>query len=365
MNGLNKICMLLGISVSLCIAPIVTYASEEGINEQWYKSYTDFVSDSGSTLKMSWDEEFINLTINNDMEVCVPNEYDSAHSSYSLYSYTNGTDDYSVTMHYLPDENQINLVVVDSDREFVIFDYFYSVDEVEQIPDFAGTWVDSVSQRCWLTIENYDGIHYGIDINWSSSASENTHWMFNGTYEKEYGGLKYNGDEIHEIYNEDGSIEKNFIYTDGSGVFKITENGTMIWDDWIENAGKECIFEKEETIYNAEADTVAADVPDVTSNSAMNMPEWYKIYDSFYHVRVGDELSVICQNDTMLYVAFYGINGQTFEWTFDVTPAQVGSQGESIYYYGKDFKLIFYPNDPHIVIETSNDVLAGEYYPNW
>lgn len=91
---------------------------------------------------------------------------------------------------------------------------------------------------------------------------------------------------------------------------------------------------------------------------------WFLDYDSFYHVRVGDELSVCAMNDALLLVSFYGINGDSMDWELDMEPNEIGSDGELIYYYGKDFSLNYYPSDHHIYIETSNDIYSGEYWPN-
>lgn len=76
---------------------------------------------------------------------------------------------------------------------------------------------------------------------------------------------------------------------------------------------------------------------------------------------MGDTLSVNCMNDSSLFVTFNGVNGDYMEWDLHIEPDQIGDDGELVYYYGKDFVLKYYPDDSHIMIETSNDLLAGEY----
>jgi len=109
---------------------------------------------------------------------------------------------------------------------------------------YIGTWNDTTSQRCWLTIENTYDTYYELNIYWSSSAAENTEWNFHGTLDETTGIITYSGDQIHSVYHEDGTIFKEFIYTDGSGQFYLDENQNLYWDDWKEQAGSDCLFQK-------------------------------------------------------------------------------------------------------------------------
>lgn len=110
--------------------------------------------------------------------------------------------------------------------------------------EFVGDWADTISQRCYMTIECSDGINYIIDINWSSSAWENTNWVFYGTYDEEEGGILYSGSEIFTVYNDDGTVDETYIYEDGKGILYIGQNGKLYWEDWEENQGENCVFEK-------------------------------------------------------------------------------------------------------------------------
>ena len=117
------------------------------------------------------------------------------------------------------------------------------------IPDhrkeYVGTWWDTYSQRCWMEISSYDGINYSIDINWGSSAWDNTHWSFYGMYDEASGGIHYYGSRIEEVYFDDGSMQESYAYTDGEGLIWIGDDGMLYWDDYVEQQGTECAFERE------------------------------------------------------------------------------------------------------------------------
>lgn len=118
------------------------------------------------------------------------------------------------------------------------------------IPDhtaeYAGTWWDTYSQRCSMVISSYDGIYYNIDINWGSSAWENTHWSFSGTYDETAGGIHYYGSRIEECYSEDGEMQETYAYYDGEGLIWSGDTGMLYWDDYKEQQGRDCAFEKSE-----------------------------------------------------------------------------------------------------------------------
>lgn len=118
------------------------------------------------------------------------------------------------------------------------------------IPDhtaeYAGTWWDTYSQRCSMEISSYDGIYYSIDINWGSSAWDNTHWSFFGTYDEMAGGIHYYGSRIEEYYPEDGEMQETYAYSDGEGLIWMGDDGRLYWDDYIEQQGADCSFEKSE-----------------------------------------------------------------------------------------------------------------------
>lgn len=101
-----------------------------------------------------------------------------------------------------------------------------------------GTWWDTYSQRCNLTIDVIDDETIAIEINWSSSASENTKWIITAKWDSYWGLLRYeNG--VKQNISEAGTTVG---YEDGSGFFYIN-SGNLYWVDYKESAGFDCIFE--------------------------------------------------------------------------------------------------------------------------
>lgn len=110
--------------------------------------------------------------------------------------------------------------------------------------DFVGTWGDTYSQRCYMTIECTDGVYYYIDINWSDSAWENTHWAFVATYDSNSNGLKYYGSRCEEYYPDEGEMQETYVYDNGEGLIYLGDDGMVYWEDFVENQGSDCIFQR-------------------------------------------------------------------------------------------------------------------------
>ena len=47
----------------------------------------------------------------------------------------------------------------------------------------------------------------------------------------------------------------------------------------------------------------------------------------------------------------------------NLKPAEIGDDGEYIYYYGKGIKMSYYPSDHDIHVD-GEDNYFGDYYPN-
>lgn len=114
------------------------------------------------------------------------------------------------------------------------------------IPDhsasFVGEWWDEYSQRCYMDISCSDGMYYTIEINWSDSAWENSHWYYDGFYDETLGGIYCYGSLIQETYTEDGEMEETCIYSDGEALLWLGDDGYLYWDDHIQQQGAECFF---------------------------------------------------------------------------------------------------------------------------
>lgn len=110
--------------------------------------------------------------------------------------------------------------------------------------DFVGEWWDTYSQRCHMTIDSSDGVYYNIDINWSSGAEDNTHWSFVATYDSNSNGLIYTGCMYNEHYSNGGGMQETCVYSDGEGLIFMGDDGMLHWEDYVENAGANCVFER-------------------------------------------------------------------------------------------------------------------------
>lgn len=143
--------------------------------------------------------------------------------------------DDDLKMSYYPDDHHI--LIDSSDEEYAgYYNYFF---------DFNGGWSDSTSQRCYMEITCQNDIYYDIDIDWSSSASDHTHWDFLAEYDEEQGCLVYQGGScIEQHFPDDGSdVQETVVYTDGEGRL-YPKDGKLYWEDLKEGAGDRCVFER-------------------------------------------------------------------------------------------------------------------------
>lgn len=113
--------------------------------------------------------------------------------------------------------------------------------------EFCGGWSDTYSQRCGMSISSADGVYYTIEIQWSGSAWESTEWEFTATYDGYDNGLRYSGSKCNYTFPEDenGAAIEEYDYYDGEGFIYIDSSGLLHWDDYVENAGENCLFEKD------------------------------------------------------------------------------------------------------------------------
>lgn len=144
--------------------------------------------------------------------------------------------------------------------------------EVNHAADFVGEWEDTFSMRCHMTIECDDGIYYSIEINWAASAFENYRWVLTGTYDEEEEGIVYMGGCIYEDYSGD-EVMTETLYKFGEGVIYIGRKGMLYWEDYLEDAGADCVFEKLD--YEEENEGTAS------SDSVEFITDWYKTYRLF------------------------------------------------------------------------------------
>lgn len=114
----------------------------------------------------------------------------------------------------------------------------------DHVSEYVGDWIDTTSERCNMTIECDDGETYHIDINWSSSATENTHWEFEAEYDEEENGLWYSGSCCNETYLDNGEVQEDYVYSNGQGFIFIGDNSCLYWSDQEEGMGTDCVFQR-------------------------------------------------------------------------------------------------------------------------
>ena len=79
--------------------------------------------------------------------------------------------------------------------------------------NYLGYWEDLYSQRANLEISDL-GNHIKAEVNWSSSAVENTKWIYECKYDEKYGSLScQNGKEILETESGQKTIKNNLTVT--------------------------------------------------------------------------------------------------------------------------------------------------------
>lgn len=110
--------------------------------------------------------------------------------------------------------------------------------------DYVGDWEDVISQRCYMSIEDLGNGHYSVDIGWSGGASESTYWNMDAQYNSQTRALEYRaGTCVEYVYLDEVNYTENIAYTDGTGVFYISNN-YLYWQDDMENIGENLQFEK-------------------------------------------------------------------------------------------------------------------------
>ena len=107
----------------------------------------------------------------------------------------------------------------------------------------AGQWQDTISQRASMSIAATGDNQYQVDIYWSSSASEMSHWTFAGTFDVANNSLTYtDGTYIVETTTDDGTTSEEIVSTSESGSL-VLEADQLRWYDNSEPE-REALFVK-------------------------------------------------------------------------------------------------------------------------
>ncbi len=133
--------------------------------------------------------------------------------------------------------------VLDYENGAPAWNYYDSYTDEDWEKEYVGTWEDTWSGRCYMTI-TCDSGNYEIKITWGGGIYEYGEWTYYGTI-NEYGTIVSYG-EYRTVYtaNGDGVITSYDVnYTGQEGDFYLLGD-TLYWDDYYENAGGECAFVK-------------------------------------------------------------------------------------------------------------------------
>lgn len=136
-------------------------------------------------------------------------------------------------------------VIIENDELNLIDLYRANENSKSESPglNFVGQWQDSYSQRASLKIENKNEV-YSLMINWGISAAETMQWRMTGTYSsgEKTGVISQDCTKVR-IYSKGTEILEEVIYTEGEAFFYI-QNGILYWEDFTEQIGDKCTFEK-------------------------------------------------------------------------------------------------------------------------
>lgn len=113
---------------------------------------------------------------------------------------------------------------------------------------YVGAWRDAEDGasggQCRMEIAFVEE-RYAIDIYWDGGAGENTHWQFTGVYDEIWEGIDYIGTRYEETTLEDGTVERNAVLEDATGLVYLDEDGAALWEDTFEHKGDGLRFLRE------------------------------------------------------------------------------------------------------------------------
>ena len=80
-------------------------------------------------------------------------------------------------------------------------------------------------------------------VTWGSSAFETSSWEMSGTLDWDTLTVPYsNCTRTDIVFGEDGSESDNVVYENGTGSFTFHDDGSLTWQDDMENAGEDMVF---------------------------------------------------------------------------------------------------------------------------
>lgn len=122
--------------------------------------------------------------------------------------------------------------------------YVYEdMDSQNPAMNICGSYLDKMSERAMMFITPVGNNGADIQISWSNSAVETVVWYLSGTVNDTADCVTYK-DGVMTIFTWDENDEPtvNEVYTDGQGTLTVQKDGTILWQDLKEDAGRDCVF---------------------------------------------------------------------------------------------------------------------------
>ena len=193
---------------------------------------------------------------------------------------------------------------------------------------YGGTWWDLNSKRCYMEITPYNDMIF-ITVSWGSSAFQTSEWTMTGIYNPETNKFHYNDCTSKIHFTDDYGNDTEIInYVNGTGTVYIANNGYLYWEDYVEQTGAECYFEKE------------------------MLPNWSGTYIS------DDDQTIIVAsyNDTGVLMTFVGYSEEGwFSWT-KLLPYRDGNKNQVSYSYFNDISGELIQETVYTLVDNGIDV---------
>lgn len=243
-------------------------------------------------------------------------------------------------------------------------------------------YIDVVQEQEYMGI-SYEKLfeHFSKDLEWECTEQgrftsiDTNESARSGSYEAVViisgGCYVYNEETTYQIKFDVSKEENRTVATelilDGTSYRSTDEIDRFlnsVYRDYVENdnpvdetddnsaSQSNTLPEKEQTIAHDE---------DASLKTDSNV--WFVTYNSFYRTRDIGGIEINVMNDAVMFVQCTGSEGTVAEWEMNLKPAEIGDDGEYIYYYGKGIKMSYYPSDHHIHVDGENKFF-GDYYPN-
>ena len=113
-------------------------------------------------------------------------------------------------------------------------------------PDsLIGSWSEKIAGRGYITIAKASDDRYNVQVNWGNGASEMYVWTM--TASPAASNILHYDDCRHSIitFDEEGSDTETVKYENGTGEFILLSTNELMWQDDVEETGKDSLFVNE------------------------------------------------------------------------------------------------------------------------